>query len=264
MLALFANHEEKDMELLKIKGLRASSGGREILKGLDFTLEEGRTAVIFGPNGSGKSTFLGSIVGLPKYDITKGNILFKGKDITGMSTYERTRLGIGLAFQYPPSIKGVRLRTLLDTMNPDKKAIEHASEILDMSPYLDRDVNVGFSGGERKKSEILQLMVQMPDLLLLDEPESGVDIENISLIADALKIILEKDKPIKKRKRSSIIITHTGFILDYIRADKAYVMMDGRMLGCGSPSEIFEEIRTMGYKECQRCLEEAEKENHAA
>ncbi|MBT8490636.1 MAG: ABC transporter ATP-binding protein, partial [Deltaproteobacteria bacterium] len=119
---------------------------------------------------------------------------------------------------------------------------------------LSRDVNVGFSGGERKRSEVLQLMLQNPDLMLFDEPESGVDIENISVIASAVRIMLEKDKPISKRSKSAIIITHTGFILDYIKADIAFVIMDGRVLGCGAPGEIFEEIKRDGYKKCATCF----------
>ncbi len=244
------------MALLDIKGLKVSSGGKGILKGINLTLEEGKTAVIFGPNGSGKSTLLASIVGLPGYKITEGEIFFKGKDIKNVPIDERARSGIGIGFQYPPAVKGIRLETLLSTIRHDKESMNRYSKMLNMDTYMERDINVGFSGGERKRSEILQLMMQMPELLLLDEPESGVDIENISIIAEALKTSLEKDKPITMRKRSAIIITHTGFILDYIQADVAYVMIDGRILGCGSPNEIFEEIKAKGYKQCKKCLKE--------
>jgi len=245
------------MSFLEITDLHVSVEGKEILKGIDLSLDMGRTAIIFGPNGSGKSTLMGAILGLPGYEITQGSITFKGHDISRLSVDERSRLGIGLSFQYPPSIKGVRLRTLLQTLNrhtPEK--IAEYAQLLNLTGYLDRDINVGFSGGERKRSEVLQLMIQMPDLLLLDEPESGVDIENISVIAEGLRIILEKDQPISKRKRSAIIITHTGFILDYIKADIAFVIMNGHVLGCGAPGEIFEEIRRDGYNKCSSCFAE--------
>jgi len=244
------------MSFLEIKGLHVSVEGKEILKGVDLSVDEGRTAIIFGPNGSGKSTLMGAISGLPGYQITKGSIIFKGQDISTLSVDERSRLGIGLSFQYPPAIKGVRLRIMLQTISPAPDKIAEYAELLNLTGYLDRDINVGFSGGERKRSEVLQLMIQMPDLLLLDEPESGVDIENISVIADGLRIILEKDQPIQKRKRSAIIITHTGFILDYIKADIAFVIMNGHVLGCGAPGEIFEEIRRDGYTKCSSCFAE--------
>lgn len=243
------------MSFLEITDLHVSVEGKEILKGIDLSLDMGRTAIIFGPNGSGKSTLMGAISGLPGYEITQGSIAFKGQDISGLSIDERSRLGIGLSFQYPPAIKGVRLRTLLETLNRHTpETIAEYAQLLNLTGYLDRDINMGFSGGERKRSEVLQLMVQMPDLLLLDEPESGVDIENISVIADGLRIILEKDQPIPRRKRSAIIITHTGFILDYIKADIAFVIMNGHVLGCGAPGEIFEEIRRDGYSKCSSCF----------
>ena len=245
------------MSFLEINDLHVSVEGKEILKGIDLSVDMGRTAIIFGPNGSGKSTLMGAISGLPGYEITQGSITFKGQDISRLSVDERSRLGIGLSFQYPPAIKGVRLRTLLETLSRQapEKIMEYA-QLLNLTGYLERDINVGFSGGERKRSEILQLMMQMPDLLLLDEPESGVDIENISVIADGLRIILEKDLPISKRNRSAIIITHTGFILDYIKADIAFVIMNGHVLGCGAPGEIFEEIRRDGYSKCSSCFAE--------
>lgn len=244
------------MSFLEIKGLHVSVEGKEILKGIDLSVDAGKTAIIFGPNGSGKSTLMGAISGLPGYEITKGSITFKGDDISKLSVDERSRLGIGLSFQYPPSIKGVRLRTMLKTISQSPDKIAEYAQLLNLTGYLDRDINVGFSGGERKRSEVLQLMMQMPDLLLLDEPESGVDIENISIIAEGLRIILEKDQPISKRKRSAIIITHTGFILDYIKADIAFVIMNGHVLGCGAPGEIFEEIRRDGYSKCSSCFAE--------
>lgn len=242
------------MGFLEIKDLHVSVGEKEIIKGISISVDAGRTAVIFGPNGSGKSTLLGTIAGLPGYEVTSGTIIFKGQDLTRLSIDERSRLGIGLSYQYPPAIKGVRLQTLLENINADRELIASRAESLNMTDYLCRDVNVGFSGGERKRSEVLQMMLQNPDLMLFDEPESGVDIENISVISNAVRIMLEKDKPISKRSKSAIIITHTGFILDYVRADIAFVIMDGHVLGCGAPGEIFEEIKKDGYKNCASCF----------
>ncbi len=248
------------MALLEIKNLHVSVAGNEILRGIDLTVEEGKTVAIFGPNGSGKSTLMGAIAGLPGYEVNAGEIFFKGREISRLTIDERSKMGIGLSFQSPPAIKGVGLRTLLKSLGADEEAIDSHAASLNMADYLERDVNVGFSGGERKRSEVLQLMIQNPDFLLLDEPESGVDIENISVISEALRTLLEKDKPISKRTRSALIITHTGFILDYIMADVAYVIMNGHVLGCGSAADIFEEIKNHGYRECSKCFAEKFKE----
>ncbi|MGC9325639.1 MAG: ABC transporter ATP-binding protein [Desulfomonilia bacterium] len=244
------------MSFLHIKDLHVEVEGKKIIRGIDLDLDMGKTAIIFGPNGSGKSTLLGAIAGLPGYEITRGEIWFKGRNLKGLTIDERSRMGIGLSFQYPPAIKGVRLATLLGTLSQGLNTVQENAERLNLTSYLERDINVGFSGGERKRSEILQLMIQNPDLVLLDEPESGVDIENISVISSALKILLEKDKPISKRNKSAIIITHTGYILDYIKADISYVIMEGHVLGCGAPGEIFEEIRNHGYTKCCTCFAE--------
>ncbi|HPC47649.1 MAG TPA: ABC transporter ATP-binding protein [Deltaproteobacteria bacterium] len=244
------------MAFLEIIDLHVKAGDREILKGVNLVLDTGRTAIIFGPNGSGKSTLLGAIAGLPGFEVTGGDIVFKGQSITRLTVDERSRLGIGLSFQYPPAVKGVRLGTLLNTMTRDSEAVRASAQLLNMTGYLDREVNVGFSGGERKRAEILQLMIQMPELVMLDEPESGVDIENIHLIATGLRNLLEKDKPISKRQRSALIITHTGFILEYLKADIAFVIMDGHVLGCGAPGEIFDEIKSHGYRNCPVCFAE--------
>ena len=251
------------MGFLEIRDLHVSVEGTEVLKGITLDIDAGKTAVIFGPNGSGKSTLLGTIAGLPEYRITGGAILYNDMDITGMGIDERSRLGIGFSYQYPPAIKGVRLKTLLETINGNHEEILKMADSLKMLDFLDRDVNQGFSGGERKRSEVLQLMLQKPDLMLFDEPESGVDIENISTIAGALRTMLEKDLPISKRTRSAIIITHTGFILDYIKADIAYVIMNGHVLGCGAPGEIFDEIKQNGYRKCASCFAERFQNNHA-
>jgi Fe-S cluster assembly ATP-binding protein len=158
-------------------------------------------------------------------------------------------------FQRPPTIKGVKLRDILKLCARDNNVkIEELVQTFGFENFLDREVNKGFSGGELKKSELLQLLVQNPDLVLLDEPESGVDMENMQLIGVMIKKLLQKDIPKKPRTKSGLIITHTGFILEYIAADLGYVIMDGRIYCRGNPIEIFEGIQKFGYEECKRCL----------
>ena len=238
--------------MLEIKNLKVEADGKEILKGVNLKIKEGEVHAIFGPNGSGKSTLLAAIMGLPSYKITGGSIIFKGKDITDMPVWERARLGIGLAFQSPPEVS-VRLDKLIERIRKD--GVEKYIEELNMESYLERNINEGFSGGERKRGEILQLAAQKPDLMLLDEPESGVDMENIYLISKVINELLEKDKRIKKRKRSAIIITHTGYILDFVTAGIAHIMMDGKIVCSGPPADVMKNIKEHGYEKCVECME---------
>ncbi len=254
------------MNLLEIKDLYVSIGKKEILKGINITVPFGEVHVLFGPNGSGKTTLLSAIMGFEEYRIEKGRIIFDGKDITGLPPYERAKLGIGMSFQKPPAISGLKLRRLVEICAKDKKKIEEYAKILNLSEHLEREVNVGFSGGEVKRSELLQLLVQEPRLVLLDEPESGVDLENVALIGDAINLLLgrkikpEQEKSLKEirreRKKSALIITHTGYILDYVEADIGHVLLDGRIICSGNPREILHTIKRHGYSECYKCLEE--------
>jgi len=254
------------MNLLEIKDLYVSIGKKEILKGINITVPFGEVHVLFGPNGSGKTTLLSAIMGFEEYRIEKGRIIFDGKDITGLPPYERAKIGIGMSFQKPPAISGVKLRRLVEICTKDKKKIEEYAKILNLSEHLEREVNVGFSGGEVKRSELLQLLVQEPRLVLLDEPESGVDLENVALIGDAINLLLgrkikpEQEKSLKEirkeRKKSALIITHTGYILDYVEADIGHVLLDGRIICSGNPREILHTIKRHGYSECYKCLEE--------
>lgn len=238
---------------LIIDDLHVKVDGKHILKGINLEIKTGEIHVIFGPNGSGKSTLLKVIQGIGNYDIIKGKIYFNGKDITNMTTDERAKLGIGLSFQKPPSIKGVKLYSLLKLLNKNHDTI--LGEVIDLfkfEAHLSRDINLGFSGGELKKSEILQLIAQNPDLIMLDEPESGVDLENLKIIGKIIRQILEKDKK-KIRKKMGLVITHTGYILDYIDADKAHVLLNGKLICNGIPTEVFRNIEKHGFKECKLC-----------
>jgi Fe-S cluster assembly ATP-binding protein len=242
--------------MLKIKELSVAVEDKEILHDVNMTIQTGETHVLFGPNGAGKSTLLMAIMGFPKYKVTKGSISFKDRDITGLSVDERARLGIGMSFQRPPVVRGVKTRDMVAAClkgRGDGDAIAKLAEKADLQDFLERDINYGFSGGEIKRSELMQLLAQRPELTLLDEPESGVDLVNIALIGEMMNDLLEKNCPIPERRCMGLIITHTGHILDYVNARTGYVMCDGT-IGCvGDPHEMLATIRERGYNECIKC-----------
>lgn len=246
--------------MLEIRNLHAEAGGREILKGVDLTIEEGETCVLFGPNGSGKSTLLSAIMGYSTNRITNGSIIYKGIDITDFPVNKRAELGIGMMMQRPPNVIGVKLGKLIATASSKERVDEilNSAEDFRMENFLDRDVNVGFSGGEIKRSELLQLTAQSPDLILLDEPESGVDLQSIDLIGNKVRDLLYDRVNCRRsapKKVSALVITHTGQILDYIGADKAYVMGEGRIRCSGRPADLLKKIKTNGYGDCGVCKE---------
>jgi len=240
--------------MLDIKDLHVKVGDREVLHDINLHIGEGETHVLLGPNGSGKTTLLMTIMGYSNYTISEGKIIFKGEDVTNMKAHERAERGIGMLFQRPPTISGLKLGKLLTAISKTKSEdIPALAQSLHMDKFLERDINKGFSGGEIKRSEVLQLMIQNPDFIMLDEPESGVDIENISLIGNAIGTLLEKDKHIVKRQKSGLVITHTGYILDYLETDRGHVMCDGQIRCHGNPREILKDIKQHGYKECLEC-----------
>jgi Fe-S cluster assembly ATP-binding protein len=242
--------------MLKIQDLSVAVEGKEIIHDVNLTIQTGETHVLFGPNGAGKSTLLMAIMGFPKYKVTKGSISFKDKDITGLSVDERARMGIGMSFQRPPVVRGIKTRDMVAAClkgHGDGETIEKLAGRADLQDFLERDINYGFSGGEIKRSELMQLLAQRPELTLLDEPESGVDLVNIALIGEMMNDLLEKNCPIQERKCMGLIITHTGHILDYVNARTGYVMCNGT-IGCvGDPHEMLSTIREKGYNECIRC-----------
>jgi Fe-S cluster assembly ATP-binding protein len=243
--------------MLEIKDLSVSVENKEILHNINLTIKTGETHVLFGPNGAGKSTLLSAIMGFPKYRITKGMIVFHDQDITHLAMDERARLGIGMSFQRPPVIRGVKTYDMVGAClkgNSGGETIEQLAEKADLADFLERDINYGFSGGEIKRSELMQLLAQRPELVLLDEPESGVDLVNISLIGKLINELLEKDCPIRNRRCMGLIITHTGYILDYVNARTGYVLCDG-VIGCeGDPREMLATIKEKGYKKCITCV----------
>jgi len=245
-----------DNVVLSISQLTVAVEGKEILHDVNMEIRRGETHALFGPNGSGKSTLLMAIMGFPKYRIIKGNIAFKGKDITNSPLDERARLGIGMSFQRPPVVRGVKTRDIVAACLKGRGSEEIVGQLAgkaNLTDFLDREINYGFSGGEVKRSEIMQLLAQNPELSLLDEPESGVDLINIALMGQLINKLLEKSHRIRDRRHAGLIITHTGHILDYVNARTGYVMIEGRIIGEGNPREILATIKEKGYKKCIKC-----------
>jgi len=250
--------------MLKIDDLQVTLEDKEILKHIDLEIHPGETHVLFGPNGSGKTSLLMTIMGYPQYNVVAGKIIFKGKDITHMSIDERARMGIGMSYQRPPTINGLKTRQMVKLCAGHEVDENDLAKQVNFEQFLDRDVNAGFSGGEIKRSELLQLMAQNPDLMLFDEPESGVDMENISLVGKTIASLLQKDlltlenktrmQAKLERTKMGLIITHTGYILEYVAADKGQVLYDGILSCTNNPREILDCIEESGYEECVRCI----------
>jgi Fe-S cluster assembly ATP-binding protein len=241
------------MDILEVKNLTVNVQGKTILKNLNFTLKQGQSHILFGPNGSGKTTLIGALLGLPSYEIASGKIVFMGKDITTATTDERAKLGIVASFQSPPEIAGVKLGDLLklclgkkpeEDFSPEEQKL---IEVFKLTSFLNRDMNVGFSGGERKRAEILQLIFLKGKLLLLDEPDSGVDVESLRLLAKELQ------NYIGSTGSAALLITHKGDIMDYIKAKYGCILLNGAFHCYTQPQRMYEEIREYGYEECVAC-----------
>lgn len=243
--------------MLEIKNLHAKIEDREILKGLDLTLPAGEVHAIMGPNGSGKSTLAYVLAGKEDYEVTDGSITWKGEDLLAMDPSERAVAGVFLAFQYPMEIPGVATMTFLrSAVNAVRKARdeeeystpdflrlvkEKAKELQIDVEMLRRPLNVGFSGGEKKRNEILQMALLEPGLCVLDETDSGLDI-------DALRIVADGVNALRSKERAMLVITHYQRLLNYIVPDKVHVMSDGRVARSGGP-ELALELEKSGYAE---------------
>ena len=240
-------------ELLNIKDLKVNVGEKEILKGVDLTINENETHVLMGPNGTGKSTLGYAVMGNPKYEITGGSITFKGEDITELPVNERAKKGIFLSFQTPIEIPGVTLsgfiRSGLERKTGKrirffefKKKLAETMELLNMDPsYGDRDLNVGFSGGEKKKAEILQMLMLEPSLAILDETDSGLDVDAVRTVSKGISLYKERCQG------SLIIITHSTRILQSLTVDKAHVMEKGVIVKNGG-GELVDKINEKGFE----------------
>jgi Fe-S cluster assembly ATP-binding protein len=241
------------MDTLEVKDLSVRVEGKLILQSLNFSLKEGASHILFGPNGSGKTTLISALVGLPGYEVVSGKIIFNNIDITNKTVDERAKLGMIVSFQNPPEISGVKLGDLLKIclgkVVSEEFSMEETKLIEDfrLNNFLNRDVNQGFSGGERKRSEILQLIFLKPKLLLLDEPDSGVDVESLSMIATQIQ------KYVESSRSSALIITHKGDILEYIRASYGCILLNGQFHCFKDPMRIYDDIKRLGYEECVSC-----------
>ncbi len=250
--------------MLHIEELKVEVGNKEILKNVNLHIPKGECHILFGPNGSGKTSLMMTIMGFSGYKVTHGKITFNGEDVTYMPINERAVLGIGVLFQRPPTINGLATRSLVELCARDKNVdVDYMAKQMNFENFLDRDVNQNLSGGEIKRSEILQLTAQQPDLVLLDEPESGVDLESISLIGESINSLLQRGiKPpmglshkqqSESRVKSGLIITHTGHILDYVTADRGHILYNGVMQCSKNAREILKWIGQYGYEECTKC-----------
>jgi Fe-S cluster assembly ATP-binding protein len=239
--------------MLEIDDLWVNIEDKEVLRGINLRVPVGETHILFGKNGSGKSSLLMSIMGFERYAVKQGRISFLGQDITRMPTFARARLGLGLSFQRPPTIRGVKTGDVLRACSRGTIVPAVLAEAYNFTQFLDREVNYGFSGGELKRSELMQLLAQDPKMVLLDEPESGVDLENLQVVGQIIARLLQKDRRPQAREKSGLIITHTGFIMDYINADRAYILSGGRMCCQGNPRDLLHDIKSFGYEECAKC-----------
>lgn len=241
--------------LLEVRGVHANVDDKEILNGLNLTVAPGETHVIMGPNGAGKSTLGNVILGNPEYKVTEGTVTFEGADITAESTDARARRGIFLSFQSPEEVPGVTLEDFLRvsktavTGKPLKvfafrKEMRKIMEALSMDEsYAERYLNVGFSGGEKKKAEILQMLILQPKLAILDETDSGLDV-------DAVRIVSEGIRRYKNEKNALLIITHNAKILEGLDVDYVHVLADGKIIRTGGP-ELIDEITREGFRKLE-------------
>lgn len=258
MTRISATLQPMSHPLLFIAGLRIAVEGKEVVKGIDLTVKKGEIHAVMGPNGSGKSTLVNTLMGHPKYTVLGGTVTFEGKNLLEMDAAERARAGLFLAFQYPKEIAGVTLRSFLfaafnaqmSQRDPSKKKIspikfkvfieEHMKE-LHMDPaFAERFVNQGFSGGEKKKAEVLQMTVLHPLLALLDETDSGLDI-------DALKVVADGVNKMRSPDFSAVIVTHYARLLEYITPDHVHVMVDGTIVESGG-KELAMRLEKEGYR----------------
>jgi Fe-S cluster assembly ATP-binding protein len=238
--------------LLEIKDLCAKTEDKEILKGVNLTVKPGEVHAIMGPNGSGKSTLAKVLAGHPSYEVTGGTVTFEGRDLLALSTNERSTAGVFLAFQYPHEISGVSilnfLRTALNARLPKempvlefRKLIFEKMEMLGIDKsFAARFVNTGFSGGEKKRCEILQMALLEPKLAVLDETDSGLDIDALRIVSEGVNTISKKTNP------GVVVITHYNRILDYIKPDFVHVFASGKILKTGGP-ELATELESRGY-----------------
>jgi len=244
-------------ELLNVKGLRVSVEGREILHGVDLRVNSGEIHVLMGPNGAGKSTFGNALMGNPAYEVTGGEVVFKGEDLLSQSVNKRAAEGLFMSFQNPLEVPGITLESFIRTAREQRtgerirlwdfrKELRRTLEVLQMDEeYASRDLNVGFSGGEKKKAEILQLLMLAPSLAILDETDSGLDVDAVRTVSRGIEEFR------KNRDAALLIITHSTLILSSLAVDKVHVIVDGRIAAEGDAG-LVEEINRDGFARFER------------
>ncbi|MCI6176462.1 Fe-S cluster assembly ATPase SufC [bacterium] len=246
-------------QILQVTGLTARIEEKELLHGVDLTIRKGETHVLMGPNGAGKSTLGYVLMGSPKYTVTDGSIVFEGQDITEESANKRARAGMFLSFQEPLEVPGLTLESFIRSALQQKvghvryydfkKELARCMEILQMDPdYAQRSLNVGFSGGEKKKAEILQLMMLKPSLAILDETDSGLDVDAVRLVSRGI------EEYRKSQEGALLIITHSTRILDALEVDRTHVMVNGRIVADGDGT-LVDEINRSGYERFEQSAE---------
>jgi len=245
-------------DMLKVENLRVSVGAVEVLNGVNLIIGDEETHVLLGPNACGKTTLALAILGYPAYNVTGGSIVFDGQELIGKNISERANLGIGLAYQNPPEVRGVKLRDIIRLIagsEPWDPLVEPEERLatpflervgLNAGSFLTRDINLGFSGGEKKRSELAQVFAMRAKLMLLDEPDSGVDIDSVKLIGT------EIGRAAEELGSSVLVITHHRHILQYLEPDVAHIMYDGKIIISGEPREIISKIEKEGYERYAR------------
>jgi Fe-S cluster assembly ATP-binding protein len=241
-----------DMNKLVISGLRVTVEAKEILKGLSLSVPSGEVHAIMGPNGSGKSTLASTLMGHPKYTVTSGSVMYADHDVLALPANERAKLGLFLSFQYPMEIAGVSLGNFLRTAyNAHRETPIDVGQFYDLlqakakqmgmnEDFITRGVNENFSGGEKKRAEILQMMVLQPTMCILDETDSGLDIDALKVVADGVNSLRSPD-------RGFLVITHYQRLLNYIKPDVVHVLIDGKIVKTGGP-ELAQELEQTGYE----------------
>ncbi len=242
----------------EIRGLRVAREGTEILHGIDLTLGAGELHAVMGPNGSGKSTLANALMGNPEYAVTAGSVLLNGRDVTGWTPDERGKAGVFLGFQYPESVPGVKVLSFLQTAMSRRKGVDLSllevrlammdqMAALQMDPaFMDRHLNEGFSGGEKKRNEILQMALLEPDVAILDETDSGLDIDALRIVSTGITAVREQ-----RPHLAALVITHYQRILDYLVPDHVHVLVDGHVVDSGGP-EVAARLETEGYAAYQQ------------
>lgn len=244
-------------QLLDVRGLKVKADGKKILHGVDLTIGAGEVHVLMGPNGAGKSTLGNAIMGHPQYKVTDGQIFFKGQDVTGESVDKRAKMGMFYSFQNPIEVPGVTLFSFIRSAKEQisgkrilylqfRKELQEKMKILDMDPsYAERELNVGFSGGEKKKAEILQLLMLNPQFAILDETDSGLDVDAVRTVSEGVREFM------KSGDKSLLIITHATRILEALHADKTHVLVNGKIIAEGDASMI-DDINENGFEKYEQ------------